>query len=90
MEALDEPRGDDADDALVPVLAREDVAAAARSRSRQRLDERDRLPQDAVLDRLALAIQLLELGREPLAPVRVVGEDELERDVGAARAGPRR
>ena len=32
MEPLDEPRGDDADDALVPVLAPEDVAAAPAAR----------------------------------------------------------
>ena len=68
VEALDEPRGDDADHALVPVLAREDVAAAAALPLGQRLDERDRLAQDPVLDRLALAVQLLELCRELAAP----------------------
>ena len=66
--ALDQPRGDDPDHALVPVLAGDDVAAAAAAGLRPRLDRGARLAQDALLDRLALAVQLLELERDPARP----------------------
>ncbi len=55
-------------------------ARSAREAPRQR----GRLSQDPVLDRLPVAVQLLELGRELLRALGVVGEDQLERDVGAA------
>ena len=70
VEALDEARGDDPDHALVPVLARDDVAAPAALRLGPRLDLGDRLAQDPVLDRLALAVQLLELARRAARPPR--------------------
>ena len=66
LEALDEPRSDDPDHALVPVLAREDVGAAAALALRKRVDTRNRFTEDPVLDRLSIAIQILELGRELL------------------------
>src|SRR5205085_2371795 len=67
---LDEARGDDPDDALVPVLAGDDVAAAATQRLGPRLDLLDRLAPDPVLDELAVAVQALELRGEPLRLVR--------------------
>ena len=48
--ALDEPRRDDADHALVPVLAGDDVAAVAAPRLRPRLDLVDRRAEDPLLD----------------------------------------
>ena len=60
MEALREAGGDDADHALVPVLARHDVGAAAALGLRPFLDLGDRLADDAALHRLALPVQLLE------------------------------
>ena len=82
VEPLDEPRRHDADHAFVPVLAPDDVAARSGAAPRPRLDRASRLAQDAVLDRLPLAIQL----REPLGQRGrlggVLGEDQLERDIG--------
>jgi hypothetical protein len=63
VEALDEPRGDDADHALVPALVGEHVAALAALRLGPLVDLGERLAQDAVLDALALAVQLFELVR---------------------------
>ena len=57
MEALDEPRGDDADHALVPAFVPEDVAPARATLRRPRLDPRDGLAQDPLLHGLALAYQ---------------------------------
>ena len=78
----------------MPRLVPEDVAAPLPLGRRPRLDQRDRLAEDPLLDRLPLAVQVLELGGEPLGLVRVVGEEELERHVGspepAGRVDPRR
>src|SRR5207302_5874476 len=79
VEALDEPRRDDPDHAFVPVLSGDDVGAAAPLLRRPRLDLRDRLAHDATLDRLAVAVQLLERIGQPARVVRVVGEQQLER-----------
>ncbi len=55
VEALGDARGDDADDALVPVRRRE------HERRRQRLgDLRDRCGEDAAFDLLALVVELVE------------------------------
>ena len=78
------------DDALVPVLAPQDVAAASPPGSGIASTARDRLAQDPVLDRLAIAVQLLERVGVPARLVGVVGEHELEGDVRADRAGPPR
>src|SRR5713101_7593927 len=74
---VDEPRRDDADHALVPALARDDVRAAALVRLGPFLDLRCGLAEDASLDGLALAIQLLELVREAARLVGVVGQEQL-------------
>ena len=79
MEALDEPRRDDADHALVPVRVGEDVAVTAPLRLGPLVDLRDRRAEDPVLDGLPLAVHLLEPLREPPRFVRVVGEQQLER-----------
>ena len=82
---LDEPRGDDADHALVPVLAGEHVAALGAPRLRPGLDLRDGRAQDPVLDGLPVAVELLETLREAAGLVRVVGEQQLERRLGPAK-----
>ena len=66
--ALDEPRRDDADHAFVPALAGDDVAAMAALRLRPLLDLRDRFAQDALLDRLPLAVQRSRAPRRASAP----------------------
>ena len=94
VEALDEPGRDDPDHALVPGLVGEHVAAAALFRLRPLVDLRERLAHDPVLDSLPLAVQLLELVREPAGLVLVLGEQQLERGARAAeparRVDPRR
>src|SRR5262249_6564599 len=55
--ALDEPRRDDPDHALVPLLAGDGVAAPAPAALRPRLDLLDGFSQDALLDRLSLAVE---------------------------------
>ena len=89
VEPLDEARGDDADDALVPVLAPEYVAAVPLPRLRHGLDGVDGLAQDPFLDCLAVAIQLLECVRVSTGLVGVLGEHELEGDVGATESSSR-
>ena len=82
VEALDEPRGDDPDHALVPVLVCNDVAAPTLAALGPRLDLGNSLADDPVLDRLPLAVQLLEAAGE-LGGLRVVlGEEELQRRLG--------
>ena len=81
VEALGEARRDDADHALVPVLAPEDVATPPPLRLGHGVHDLDRLPQDPVLDRLTIAIELLERVGVTTRLVGVLGEDELERDV---------
>ena len=60
MEPLGEARRDDPDHALVPVLVPEDVPTPSPLRLGERVHGRDGVAQDPILDRLALAIQLLE------------------------------
>ena len=86
VEALDEPRGDDADHTLVPALVGEHVAAPGALRLGPLVDLRERLAQDSALDALALAVQLLELVRELAGLVGVVGEQQLERRARPAEA----
>ena len=89
--ALDEPRGDDADHALVPALARDDVAAAAAARLGPRLDlgRSPRARMRSSTD-LALAVQRLELLGELLRLALVLGQEQRERGLRAGRAGPTR
>ena len=83
MEPLDEARRDDPDHPFVPALVPQDVAPALSFHGGQRLDARDRLPQDPLLDALTLAVQLLELAGE-LAGLRpIVRQEQLEREVGS-------
>src|SRR5439155_22384178 len=84
--ALDETRGDDADHALVPVLARDDVAALTAPRFRPRVDLVHRSAQDPLLDGLSLAIQALELLGEPPGLAVILGEQQRERRFRAAEA----
>ena len=92
--ALHEPRRDDADHALMPVLVPQHVAAARASRLGPRLDERVRLAQDSLLDSLPLAVQVLELRGQPVGLDAVLGEQQLECEVGPSeppgRVDPRR
>ncbi len=82
IEALDETRGDDADHALVPVGAGDDVPAPAALRLRPGLDLRHGRAEDPVLDLLPLAVQLLETRREAARLLLVLGEDQVERCAG--------
>ena len=84
VEALDEPRRDDPDHALVPVLAPEHVATAAAARLGHRVDGCGRLAQDPILHCLPVAVQLLQDVRVAPRLVGVVREHELERDVRPA------
>ena len=72
LEALDQPRGDDPDHALVPAFVGEDVAPMRAPGVRPFLDLRDGLAQDPVLDRLALAVQLLQPARKLRGDLLVV------------------
>src|ERR671935_1446355 len=77
--ALDEPRGDDADHSLVPVLSPEDVRTAPLLRIRPFVDLFDRRAQDAILDGLPVAVQLLEaLGERPRLRC-VLRQEQVER-----------
>ena len=89
VEALDEPRGDDADHALVPALVGQDVAAPPLLGLRPLRDLGQRLAQDPVLDALPLAVQLLELMGQLSGLVGVLGEEKLERRTRPAET-PRR
>jgi hypothetical protein len=74
VETLHEPRSDDPDDTFVPGLVGKDVTAARTPRLRPLVDLRDRLAQHPVLDRLALAVQLLQPAGELGGDLAVVGE----------------
>src|SRR6186713_873226 len=85
MEPLGQARRDDADHALVPVLVPKDVAAPSLSRLRHGLDHLDRLSENALLDCLAIPVELLERVGMPPSLVRVLGEYEFEGEVGPAQ-----
>src|SRR5919198_1029364 len=57
---LDETRSHDADHALVPVLARDDVRAPAALRLGRLVDFGDRGAEDPVLDLLPRAVELVQ------------------------------
>src|SRR5215208_248322 len=76
--ALDQPRGDDADHALVPVRARDDVRPTPTLRLRPRLDLLDGLAQDPLLHGLALSVQLLQLRGELRGRLPCLTKQQLE------------
>ena len=73
----------------MPALTGDDVAAAAAARLRPGLDLVDRLAQDPLLDRLALAVQRLELLGERVCLALVLGEQQRERGLGPAQPAGR-
>ena len=83
---LDKAGGDDPDHALVPVGAGDGVRAPTALLRRPRLDLGHGLAQDPRLDRLALAVQLLERVGETPRLVLVLGEQELERRARVAES----
>ncbi len=88
--ALDQPRSHDPDHALVPVAGVRSRRRGARATRASRLDQRDRLLEDRVLDRLAIAVELLEL-RGELAGAALVGRSASARAPRRdATAAPRR
>ena len=95
LEPLDEPRGDDPDHALVPLLAPEDVAAPARCLRRPGT-RRARPPRGGSAPRRACRSRFRSssCGRAARGRDAVVGQEELERDVRpsepAGRVDPRR
>ena len=84
-EALHEPRGDDPDHALVPVLAPDDVAApaarSARATPRRRATASRRI-RSSTACRSRFSVSSSSASRS--ASRGVLGEHELERDVGPA------
>ena len=89
VEALDEARGDDADHALVPALAGDDVSTAAALLLGPRRDLGERVAQDPLLDRLPVAVELVEAMGEPGRLVAILRQQQLERRLGMAEP-PRR
>jgi hypothetical protein len=79
--ALGQPRGDDPDDARVPILAREHVGRPLAGLGDLRLGGE----QDARLDVAALGVGHVELARRRLGAPLVLGEHELETGVGATQ-----
>ncbi len=89
VEALDEPGGDDADDAAVPVLARDHVPQAAALRLRPLLNLANRVAQDPLLDRLPIAVERLELARQPACLRLVLREQQVECRAGMTQTARR-
>ena len=85
-EPLDESRGHDPDHTFVPALTPDDVRATVALLGRPGLDGRDRFAENPVLDRLAVAIEALELVGEQVGLADVIREDEVQRDIGAPEA----
>ena len=87
---LGDPRGDDPHHPRVPVVARQHVGASRSELAHLRLG----LPQDPLLDRAALGVDHVELGRDLAGALRIVGQQQLEAHVGpaqpAGRVDPRR
>ena len=88
--AIDEARGDDADHALVPALARGHEHAVAALERAAALDLGGGGAQDRVLDPLALAIAVLELLGQRLRLAARRREQQVERERRDRRAGRRR
>ncbi len=83
---VDEARGDDADHALVPALARGHEHAVAALERAAALDLGGGGAQDRVLDPLALAVALLDLLGQRLGLVARGREQQVERERGVAEA----
>ena len=77
--ALDEPRSHDPDHAFVPVFSPDDIRAPTSLRLGPVFDLCDRRAKDLVLDRLPVAVQLLETIGEKARLVGVFGQEQLER-----------
>ena len=76
--ALDEPGSDDPDHAFVPVFAPDDIRRAPALRLGPFLDLRDRGANDALFDRLPVAVELFETIGEPARLVGILGQEELQ------------
>ena len=87
--ALDQPGGHDSDHALVPLLAREHIAPPPLFRLRPGLDLVDRLAEDSLLDRLAVAVELVETMGQPGRLVSIFRQQQLERRLGVAEPAGR-
>src|SRR6185295_7947074 len=70
-ELLDDARGDDADDAGVPTVPAENDRPAIVAVELLFLDLLDARVENAALDRLPLAIELLQLGRDLHRPRKI-------------------
>ena len=81
-EALDEAGGDDADHALVPALAPDDVGAVAPLLRPPGVDRGDGFAEDPLLDGLPVAVERLELVREEVGLAIVLGQHQVQRNVG--------
>ena len=88
--AVDEPRGDDADHALVPALPGGDEHAVAALERPAALDLGGGRAQDRVLDALALAVALLDLLGQRLRLGARGREQEVERELSGRRGARRR
>jgi hypothetical protein len=84
VKALDEPRGDDADHATVPVLTGHHVTSPAPLGLGPLAHLRKSFVEDPLLDGLPVTIQALELGREAFGLLPVVGEEKLQGGPGMA------
>src|SRR5262249_5583208 len=82
VEALDEAGGDEADHAFVPVLPPDDESAPAAPILGPGLDRSSSLAEDCLLHGLTIAIELLQPVGEVGRLGGVLGQDQLERDVG--------
>ena len=91
MVALGDPRGDDADHARVPALAREHVGAGSPAGRGPVLgDLRLGGEEDLRLDVAALRVDRVELRGDRAGPRQVGGEQQLEAGVGAVQPARRR
>ncbi|MER3411370.1 MAG: hypothetical protein C4305_02945, partial [Thermoleophilia bacterium] len=84
--ALDQPRRDDADHALVPALVGEDVGAAGPLLGRPGLDPLRRLAKDPLLHLLAIPVQFLQAPSQPGGLGLALGEEKLEGDLWTTEA----
>ena len=81
---LGQARGDDADHADMPALPREHERAPP-SAVAERRDLRFGLEPDPALDLAALVVDAIELLRDLRRARRILGQDQLERGVGAVQ-----
>ena len=82
LEALDQARRDDADDALVPAVPRHHDGPGGADLVRLGLVLGDGRLEDLALHLAPLGVQLPELGRDRVGRLAVGGQEQLERPVG--------